>query len=73
MLKNITLSADAELIRQARERAILNRTTLNAEFRGWLKQYIRASQGKRAYQELMGSMQYASPGQSFSRNELNER
>jgi hypothetical protein len=38
MLKNITLSADEELIRKAREKAQKEHTTLNASFRQWLKQ-----------------------------------
>ncbi len=36
MLKNITLSAEKELIENARDRAEAKNTTLNAEFRRWL-------------------------------------
>ncbi len=39
MLQNITLSAQKSLIEQARRRARLQNTTLNAEFRRWLEQY----------------------------------
>ena len=39
MLKNITLSAEEELIIKAREKAISEKTTLNVVFRRWLKQY----------------------------------
>jgi hypothetical protein len=37
MLKNITLRAEENLIRRARERAAAENTTLNAEFRRWLE------------------------------------
>lgn len=39
MLKNITLSADEALIREARRQAALQNTTLNVLFREWLEQY----------------------------------
>ena len=39
MLKNITFSAEEELIDKAREQARKEKTTLNALFRRWLKQY----------------------------------
>ena len=38
-MKNITLSADADLIEAARQRAAAERTTLNARFRQWLEDY----------------------------------
>ena len=40
MLKNITLSAEEELIRKAKEVARREHTTLNANFQQWLKQYV---------------------------------
>jgi hypothetical protein len=40
MLKNITLSANQELIQLARKKAINQNSTLNAQFRAWLKQYV---------------------------------
>jgi len=36
-MKNITLSADESLIKAARERAMEENTTLNAQFRLWLE------------------------------------
>jgi len=36
MLKNITFSVEEDLIQKARERAISEKTTLNAVFRRWL-------------------------------------
>lgn len=73
MLKNITLSAEEELIHKAREKARSQHTTLNATFRRWLKQYVRADQRARDYDLLMKSLGYANPGRSFTRDELNER
>jgi hypothetical protein len=39
MLKNITFSAEKDLIEKAREKARSEKTTLNVAFRRWLKQY----------------------------------
>ena len=38
-MKNVTLSADDDLIEQARLVARSQHTTLNAAFREWLQQY----------------------------------
>ena len=38
-MKNVTLSADEDLIEQARLVALSQRETLNAAFRKWLVQY----------------------------------
>ena len=73
MLKNITLSAEEEYIRKAREKANREHTTLNAMFRQWLKQYISADFKLNDYDLLMKSYKYAKPGKSFSRDEMNER
>ncbi|MBN1999549.1 hypothetical protein JW935_18490 [candidate division KSB1 bacterium] len=73
MLKNITLSADKELIEKARQKAQNNRTTLNATFRQWLRQYVTVHQNDKDYENLMNSLKYAQPGKKFTRDELNER
>lgn len=73
MLKNITLSADEELIRKAREKASRERTTLNATFRRWLRQYVNRSTRTTDYHAFMDSLNYAEPGRKFSREELHER
>ncbi|MCH7676594.1 hypothetical protein IH879_16840 [candidate division KSB1 bacterium] len=73
MLKNITLSAEEEQIRKAREKANREHTTLNAAFRQWLKQYISADFRLTDYDLLMKSFNYAKPGKLFSRDEMNER
>jgi hypothetical protein len=73
MLKNITLSAEEELIKKAREKAGHERTTLNASFRQWLKQYIGRNTKTVDFDEFMKQLNYVKPGRHFSREELNER
>jgi len=73
MLKNITLSAEEELIRKAREKAHKEHTTLNATFRQWLKQYINRNTKTIDVNNFMEQLNYADPGRHFSREELNER
>ena len=73
MLKNITLSADEELIRQAREKAKRQHTTLNATFRRWLKKYVNGNTRTSDFYSFMESLDYVKPGRKFSREELNER
>jgi hypothetical protein len=73
MLKNITFSADEDLIRQARERAAADNTTLNDEFRVWLEKYVARVQTAQAFAELMDLYEYVQPGRSFKREEMNER
>ena len=73
MLKNITLSAENTLIERARHRAEAESTTLNAEFRRWLAQYVERPRNKADFQDLMAKLNYVQPGKVFSREELNER
>ena len=73
MPKNITLSADPELIQKAREKARRNKTSLNQQFREWLAKYVRSDQVGSDYSQLMNELSYAHPGQKFNRDELNER
>ncbi len=73
MLKNITFSADEELIQKARERAAAERTTLNEEFRRWLEKYAESPRSAAAYSDLMERFDYVRPGRSFHREEMNER
>ena len=73
MLKNITLSAEERLIKRARERATFENTTLNAAFRRWLVQYVERPQTAAAFSDLMSRLDYAQPGRSFDRDEMNER
>ena len=73
MLKNITLSADEELLRQAREKVKRQHTTLNATFRRWLRQYVNGNTSASYFYSFMESLDYVKPGRKFSREELNER
>ena len=73
MLKNITLSADEALIREARRQAALQNTTLNALFREWLEQYLRRQDAVARYDELMQRLSHVNAGRKFTREEMNER
>ena len=74
-MKKITLSADENLIEAARRRAVSEHTTLNEQFRLWLKNYARreqqAAEAMRVMRELRGSI--STGGRKFTRDEMNER
>lgn len=73
MLKNITFSAKEELIRRARERAAVENTTLNDEFRRWLEKYVERPGTAYAFAVLMKQFEYVQSGRLFTRDEMNER
>ncbi len=73
MLKNITMSADDQLIERAREEAGKRGTTLNAEFRVWLAAFVEQERVAQSFQELMARLDYAKPGRRFTRDEFNAR
>ena len=73
MLKNVTLSADDRLIRDARARASREHTTLNAVFQDWLGWYAGHGRRDTDYREFMEQLSYADAERSFSRDELNEK
>ena len=73
MLKNITLSAEKELIREARLRAKKEKKSLNEVFREWLYRYAAQDRKGFGYNELMEDLSYAKSGISFTRDEMNER
>jgi hypothetical protein len=74
IMKNITLSADKELIEAARARARQEQTTLNNEFRKWLATYAgrekQASDAITVMMELRGKVRV---GRKLTREEMNER
>ena len=73
-MKNITFTADENLIEAAREQAREEQTTLNEQFRQWLEQYARKRQAARAVEVMDRMGQYvASGGHAPTRDELNER
>ena len=73
-MKNITLSADENLIEAARRRAANEHTTLNEQFRVWLAEYARKQEQLRFYdetiKELRGKLKV---GRKLTRDEMNER
>ena len=72
-VKNITLSADEQLIEQARFVARSQHKTLNAMFREWLQQLTSQSGGTQDYDALMKRLKHVQAGRRFSRDEMNER
>jgi len=73
MLKNITLSADQQLIELARDKAKKENSTLNAQFRAWLERYVSTDRKLIDYDSLMDQLAYTQPGKKFYRDEMNER
>jgi hypothetical protein len=71
-MKSITVSADEQLIEQAREVARKKGTTLNQAFRDWLESYARPDDVVARYRELMKRLDIRI-GRKFSREEMNER
>ena len=69
-MKNITLSADEDLIEAALRRALAERTTLNAQLRLWLQSYVgreqQADAGLAAIHKLRGETRTG--GQTFTRH-----
>jgi hypothetical protein len=72
-MKNITLSADEDLIEQARLVARSQHKTLNAAFREWLAQFTAQSGNAREVDALMRRLRQVNSGRHFSRDQLNER
>jgi hypothetical protein len=73
-MKNITLSADEDLIEQARKAAESQNTTLNAAFREWLEDYAKRSGDLAAFDRVMERLRgrVVSHG-PYTRDEMNER
>ena len=72
MLRNITLSAEMQLIENAREKATRQKTSLNLLFRTWLKRYTGQSDGKK-FMKFMDELKDIDSKKHYSREELNER
>ncbi len=72
-MKNITLSADEDLIERARLIAQAQRTTLNAAFRDWLEQFTSSAGDAQTFDALMLRLQHVNAGRRFTREEMNER
>lgn len=72
-MKNITLSADDDLIEQARTIARGQHRTLNAIFREWLTQFTQSAGDAQGFDALMDHLRHVDAGGHFSRDEMNER
>jgi predicted transcriptional regulator len=72
-MKNITLSADADLIERARSIARAQHNTLNTVFREWLAQFTASSGEAQSYDALMKRLKHLDAGKPFTRDEMNER
>ena len=72
-MKNITLSADEDLIERARSIARGQRRTLNDAFREWRAQFTQSAGDAQGCDALMKRMNHFNAGRHFSRDELNER
>jgi hypothetical protein len=72
-VKNVTLSADADLIERARAVARTQQKTLNAAFREWLQQYAAQSGSAQEVNSLMNRLRHVRAGRHFTRAEINER
>ena len=72
-MKNITLSADEELIERARLVARSQHTTLNAAFREWLQQFTARSGNGREFDAVMRRLRHIRSTGPYTRAEMNER
>ena len=72
-MKNITLSADENLIAAARKRAITEHTTLNDQFRLWLSEYAQRKARMDEFDVLMSELKgKVRMGRKLTRDEMNE-
>jgi predicted transcriptional regulator len=69
-MKNVTLSADEDLIEKARAIARAQRRTLNAAFREWLMDFTATEGDAQSYRALMKHMRHIDAGGHYTRDEL---
>ena len=72
-MRNITFSADDDLIELARTIAQSQRKTLNDAFREWLQDFVRQSGSTQEYRSLMRRLRHIHSGGPYSRDEMNDR
>lgn len=72
-VKNVTLSADPDLIEKARQVAKAEHKTLNAAFREWLQSYAARRGDVEAYDALMSRLRHIHSRGPYTRDEMNER
>jgi len=71
-MKQITFSADEQVIRQAKLVARTQGKSLNTAFREWLVQFVGHSGHAREAEALMMRLRHVRAGQSFTGDEMNE-
>jgi predicted transcriptional regulator len=72
-MRNITLSAEDELIARARLVAMQRHTTLNQAFRDWLAKFTASASDLSQFDELMSRLTPMKAGRHFTREEMSER
>lgn len=72
-VKNITFSADADLIESARAAAKAQKKTLNDAFREWLIQFAGHVGTGQEYDALMSRLRHVRARRTYTRDEMNER
>lgn len=73
-MKNITLSADENLIELARAEARARKTTLNALFRQWLAEIANRDEARKKADEVINNLsKHLSFDRKFTRDDMNER
>jgi hypothetical protein len=73
LVKNVTLTADEELINRARHVARAQHKTLNVAFREWLREYVARDSPAGDYDSMMAKLSYAHSTGPYTRDEMNER
>jgi len=66
-VRNITLSAEEDLIERARLRAAQEKNTLNAAFREWLERYAGRQTGSQKLAQLMQRLAHVRSSRRISR------
>ncbi|MEZ5276779.1 MAG: hypothetical protein R3F07_10405 [Opitutaceae bacterium] len=72
-MKNITFSADEDLVERARDIARRRKSTLNQLFREWLADLAGQQERENRLRDLDLRLDYAQSGGKFTREEMNAR
>ncbi len=72
-MEKITLSADKNLIQQARQRAARENRSLDELIQDWLAQYVEGAHAAQKYMELMAQLDHVHATSPYVRDETNER
>jgi hypothetical protein len=72
-MKNVTLSAEENLIEEARKIARSRNSTLNSEFRAWLADYTGRGERLQKYDELKKELENFHIDRKYTRDEMNAR